>query len=321
MGLSEFELIEQLLAPLSAEELGAFALTDDAAVLDVPTGKSLVVTKDMMVAGVHFFADDPADLIARKLLRVNLSDLASMGATPWRYALGLGLSDEVDDAWLRRFVAGLAEDQAEFGIHLVGGDTVATHGPMSLSLTAMGLVSKGAMLRRSGALPGDLVCVTGTIGDAHLGLKILKGEINQAGDALVERYHLPQPRVAMGAALAGSAHACIDVSDGLVADLGHICSTSQVGATIRIADIPLSSPASALLAEGQVSLEALVTGGDDYELLFTIVPEALDQILDAAWAANTPVSVIGEISSDVLIGLQDADGSPVDVDIPGYSHR
>ena len=219
----EFDLIARYFAPLAAGEAGAFGLTDDAAVLTPSPGWATVTTADAMVAGVHFLPEDPPDLIARKLLRVNLSDLAAMGARPRAYLLTTAFPAAIDDAWLAAFTEGLAADQAEFGIHLLGGDTVSTPGPLTLSLMALGEARDGAVLRRSGAKPGDTVYVTGTIGDAALGLDSLRGHLSGLGprqaEYLAGRYRLPQPRMACGPRLLGLAHAALDVSDGLVGDL------------------------------------------------------------------------------------------------------
>ena len=235
MTLGEFDLIERLLRPLTRGYPGALNLTDDAALVRVPAGRELVVAKDAMVADVHFLADDPPDLVGGKLLRVNLSDLAAMGADPLGYLLVIARSPDVTDEWLQSFASGLLADQNRFGCHLLGGDTVSTPGPLTLSLTILGTVPEGSALLRSGAKAGDDVWVSGCLGDAALGLRVLRGLAVTEDEALalVDRYRTPRPRLALGTALRGIASAAIDVSDGLVADLGHILETSGVGADAR----------------------------------------------------------------------------------------
>lgn len=216
----EFERIKRILAPLAVGSAGAFDLTDDAAVFPTEPDRDLVVTTDTMVAGVHFIGTEPPQLIARKLLRVNLSDLAAMGARPQYYTLNIALPSTTEDEWLEQFAEGLEADQGRFGITLAGGDSVSTPGPVTLTVTAIGSVPRGQALRRSGARIGDRILVSGTIGDAAFGLLALTGALpplpDAARDRLIERYRLPQPRVALGERLTGIAHAAIDVSDGQI---------------------------------------------------------------------------------------------------------
>ncbi len=317
--LGEFELIAELFAPLAAP--GGFGLTDDAAIITPPAGNDIVMTKDMMVSGVHFLPDDPPDLVARKLLRVNLSDLAAMGAAPHGYALGLSLPPEIGDGWLRAFAAGLAADQREFGIALLGGDTTSTPGPLTLSLTALGFVRQGRLLRRSGASPGDVVFVTGTVGDAALGLMALRGAVADPDGFLADRYRLPRPRLAAGAALVGVASAGLDVSDGLVADLGHLCSASGVGAVIEAALVPLSPQARRAIDHRPDLIAVALAGGDDYELVFSIPPDAvgaLDRRLSGVGVAATR---IGRIVAGKRIRVFDAAGADITPETPGFRHR
>ena len=290
----EFELIRRFLAPL-ATAAGAGGLEDDAALIDAPEGRRLVVTTDTMVEGVHFPGDGPPGLIARRLLRTNLSDLAAMAARPEGYLLNLSLPGRIDDPWLEGFAAGLAADQEEFGLSLFGGDTVATPGALTLTVTAFG--SATTPVRRSGARPGDRVFVTGPVGDGHFGLKAVRGELD--APRLADRYWLPTPR--FGAAEGASAAA--DISDGLIADLGHICRASGVGALIDLEAVPLSPEVAALGA--QARLETL-TGGDDYELVFT-----------ARESAAIPV---GRIVAGEGVTVLDAAGEPVPLARQGYAH-
>jgi len=330
-GPGEFEIIRRFFAPLAAEAPGAFGLTDDAATLEVPAGQALVVTSDALVAGVHFLADDTAADVAAKALRVNLSDLASMGAAPLAYTLALALTRETGVEWLESFAAALAEDQKRFGVHLVGGDTVATPGPLTLTVCAFGCVARGGELRRSGARPGDAVFVTGAIGDAALGLIALTRGLAgvDAADcrALVARYRRPTPRTECGPRLVGLASAAIDVSDGLLADLGHICETSATAATIEAGRVPLSKAARAALAAGVGDWRDILAGGDDYELLFT-APAAAESALRALGEElSLPITRIGSIDArradddaNRLVRVADAAGRPVTLDALGYRH-
>ena len=245
----EFELIARYFAPLASSEAGAFGLLDDAAVIAHGPGREIVVTTDALVGGIHFIGDEPARDIARKALRVNLSDLAAMGAVPRAYSLALALPDDVGEAWVADFAAGLGDDQAVYEIGLIGGDTVATTGPPVVSITAYGECDAGRAVRRAGARPGDRLYLSGTVGDAAFGLRVLKGElVVDGGEGLVARYRLPAPRSTLGPRLVGLATAMIDVSDGLVADLGHIAAASGVGAILRAGAVPLSPVGQGLAA-------------------------------------------------------------------------
>ncbi|MGD9537940.1 MAG: thiamine-phosphate kinase [Alphaproteobacteria bacterium] len=320
----EFALIERLFAPLARGFPGAYGLLDDAAVVAPPAGEELVVTKDLMVEGVHYLPDDPPRLVARKLLRVNVSDLAAKGARPFAYLLGVALPKTVGMDWLEAFAAGLARDQARYGMHLIGGDTVACDGPATFSLTALGSLPAGTMLRRSGARPGDRLYVSGTLGDAALGLKALKGKLAELSVAarahLATRYRLPEPRPALGARLRGLAHASLDVSDGLVADLGHVCATSGVGAEVEAVRLPLSAAARAALDADPTLLKLILTGGDDYEILFSAPAEAAPAIRAAAEAAAVAVTEIGRIVEGQGVTVIGLDGQPLAIADGGYRH-
>ncbi|MEX2009259.1 MAG: thiamine-phosphate kinase [Dongiaceae bacterium] len=321
----EFELIARYFAPLAAGRPGALGLRDDAALIDVAAGRQLVVTADALVGGVHFLDADPPDLIARKMLRVNLSDLAAMGARPFGYVMTVALPAAIDEPWLASFVAGLAADQAEFDVGLLGGDTAATPGPLTLSVTAFGDVARGAAPPRRGARAGDLVLVSGTLGDAALGLRSLRGQLADLPavqrEFLVDRYRLPRPRVALGLALAesGLATAAIDVSDGLVADLGHICETSGLGAVVEAARLPLSAAAAACAAQPEL-LQAVLGGGDDYELLFAAPPDAAAALAALAGRLGLPLTVIGRMIEGAGVRVEDAAGREVRVASAGFRH-
>ena len=296
MPSGEDDLIAHYFRPVATAP-GALGLIDDAAILQAE-GDDIVVTTDAIVEGVHFLKDDPPDTVARKALRVNLSDLAAKGATPAGFVLTLALRD-VSEAWLAPFAQALGADAMQFGCPLLGGDTVSTPGPLMISITAFGRVPPQRMVLRSGAKPGDHVVVTGSIGDAALGLVVLKGaatRLDAAGrDALVQRYRVPQPRVALTDAVRDHASAAMDVSDGLMGDLAKLCAASAVSASIDAAAIPLSAPVRTLLKQGQVAIETIVSGGDDYEILCTIPENRLDSFESAAARAGVPVAVIGAV--------------------------
>lgn len=325
----EFDLIARYFAPLAKDFPGALGLKDDAALVDVPAGRRIVATLDTMVAGVHFLADDPPDAIARKLLRVNLSDLAAKGAQPYACLLAISLPAASDEAWVRVFAGGLAADVSEFAMPLIGGDTTATPGPLTLSLTALGLVGDGTgtepgPVLRAGARPGDRVFVSGTIGDGYLGLQVARGALTDLADPLradlLVRYRLPAPRVALGRRIAVLAHAAADVSDGLIADLGHICEASGVGADIQAARVPMSAAARAAVARAPGMLAKLLSGGDDYELVFTADPAASDRIAEIARAVGVPVAGIGSIVPGDRVTVTDAGALGIVVQDAGYKH-
>ena len=320
----EFDLIDRFFRPLSRAAPGAFALRNDGALLHTPAGARVVVTKDMMVAGVHYPEGEEPFVLARRLLRVNLSDLAAMGANATSYALGLALPADVADTWVEAFAAGLALDQAQFGVALIGGDTVATTGPAVLSLTAFGTVAGDACLTRAGAGAGDDIYVSGTVGDATLGLRAVQGGLAALSPedraALAERFRLPEPRLALGAALVDVATCAIDVSDGLVADLGHLCTESGVAARIEAEAVPLSEPARRALAAGEAAVADLVTGGDDYELLFCAPPSARGNIDALGHRLALALTRIGTIERGEGVTVADADDRPLALKRAGYRH-
>lgn len=323
--MDEFGLIARHFAPIAAAEPGALGLSDDAAVLDLNPGARLVCTKDALVAGVHFLEGDPPADIARKLMRVNLSDLAAMGARPRAVLLAAVLPRSTTDEWLGQFAQGLAEDARTFGAPLVGGDTVATDGPLVLTLTALGEAEGAGVLTRSGAQDGDDIYVSGTIGDGVLGLRTLTGLLSglsaAAHDHFTARYRVPEPRLGLGLKLIGLATACIDVSDGLIADLGHICENSKVSARITAASVPISSPARAALASDPGLFAALLSGGDDYELLFTATPCARDAVATAANEAGVAVARIGAITgAGAGVEIIDAEALGIDLKTAGFKH-
>ena len=309
---AEFALIARHFRPLAGP--GALELGDDAALLAPPPGRELVLTVDAMIGGVHFLPDDPPDLVGRKLLRVNLSDLAAKGAAPLGYLMTVAAPRDTPDAWFAAFAAGLARDQAEFGVALLGGDTTSTPGPFALSLTALGHVEPGTMVRRIGARPGDGIWVTGTIGDGALGLAVAQGRLADPTGHLLGRYRLPQPRI--GLAIAGIAAAGMDVSDGLVQDLGHLCRAGGLGAEIDAALVPLSEPAR---RAGPQWLPAILAGGDDYELLLAVPPDREDALRQAP--GGVPVTRIGAFRAGAPgVMVHGPDGAPLALPSGGWSH-
>lgn len=325
---SEFDTIRRYFAPLSEAAVGAYGLGNDAAVWRPSDGCEAVITMDCMIAGVHFLPDDPPATVAAKLLAVNLSDLAAMGAKPAVYTVATAWPKDTDERWIAEFASGLAQAQAAGGVTLVGGDTVSTPGPMVLTLTAIGEVGSGMALPRGGAKAGDDVYVSGTIGDAALGLRILRGELSPGdkadGEYLIDRYRLPTARSALGAGLAGLASAAIDVSDGLVQDLGHIARESGVNIVINRDDIPLSRALNAALGEDQTLWDLVFAGGDDYELAFTAPPEATAEITGLANSTGTAATRIGAVevpgAGGPEVRVLDADQQIVPVGRQGYRH-
>lgn len=323
-GLDEFSLISKLFAPLAARHPGALGLTDDAALIDGPEGRQWALTTDAMVAGVHFLSDDPAELIARKLIRVNLSDLAAMGAKPFAVLMACGFPQDVSAEWLDRFALGLKADCAEYSIALIGGDTVATPGPLTLALTAIGEVAESAALLRSSARMGDDIWVSGTIGDAAFGLLVGLGKAGKLDEKhrawLLDRYRLPNPRTSLGHALVGLVHAAMDVSDGLVGDLGHICDASGVGAVLDAKDVPLSEAVRAAIAAGLGKIDLALTGGDDYELLFTAPPARASAIEALSGAHGLRLTRIGRIIDGRGVRIVGPDGGFLSLAGSGYRH-
>lgn len=298
----EDKLIARFFKPLATHP-GALALADDTAIFEPPAGHELVLTADAVTGSVHFFPDDPPEAIARKALRVNLSDLAAKGARPLGFLLTLALPSNIDDAWLQRFSSGLRADAEAFACPLFGGDTVRTLGPVTVSVFAFGSVPQGKMVKRHGAKAGDRILVTGTIGDAALGLLCRKDAPvaeawkldTAARDQLLERYLLPQPRTALADAVQAHASAAIDVSDGLVGDLTKLCHVSGVSAEVHVSAVPLSAAARRALASDGKQIETILTGGDDYEVVCAMQPDAVAAFRAQAASTGIAVTEIGSI--------------------------
>lgn len=324
----EFEIIERYFAPLASGEPGAFGLTDDAAELAIAPGKRAVITMDAIVAGVHFPLLEDPKTIASRLVRVNLSDLAAKGAQPRGYTLALALPDTTTQDWIAAFAQGLAEEQEEFGISLLGGDTTRSRGELMLSLTMIGEVSDNSIILRSGASVGDDIYVSGTIGDAMLGLALMEDRITAPDDTmrteLIDRFRRPNPRVAVGLGLVGLASAAADISDGLVADLNHICDASKVSAEIELDSIPLSPAARGLVTDNQPLHLNLLSGGDDYELVFTAPGNVSEQLQALAAQCGVGLTRIGRVIAqdaqpDAVI-VRDANGKQLEAGDGGYKH-
>jgi len=323
---AEERLIARYFRPL-ARHPGAFGLADDAAAITPPPGCDLVLTTDGVIAGVHVFADDPPDLMARKALRMNLSDLAAKGATPVGFLLALSLPARTKKSWIAAFARGLGEDAKRYGCPLLGGDTDHTPGPAAVSIAAFGAVPRGKMVRRSTAKVGDRVFVTGTIGDAALGLKLRRNPRlakrwrlgKSAAAQLVLRYGLPQPRNALAKAVLRYASAAIDISDGLAGDLDKLCRGSKVAVDIDVAQVPLSKAARAAITAEPGLVRAVLTGGDDYEIALTVAPRKIAAFRGGAKAAGVAVTEIGRLRAGEGARFMHG-GQALNFARPAYSH-
>jgi len=320
----EFGVISRYFRPLTGGKPAALDLGDDGAVIQSTSGAEIVITCDALIAGVHFLEDSQPQAVAARALRVNLSDLAAMGAAPVAYTLALMVPVGTPEKWFEEFSLQLLEDQKRYGIWLIGGDTVATPGPLSVSITAFGEVPCNSALTRSTAGVGDRIYVTGTIGDAALGLSVLKGDLKQCDKATIEyfvkRFLWPEPRLSVGRGMRGIASAAVDISDGLLADIGHICVASDVGAKVWESSIPFSSRAGSLISTGAVLRSQLMGGGDDYELVL-VVPEKNNQVF---WQTTVEhavaVTEIGVITGGNEVCLVDEQGNSIGTGRLGYRH-
>jgi thiamine-monophosphate kinase len=320
--LSEHDLIRRYFAPLAGPE--GLGLADDVALIRPEAGAELVVNTDMIAEGVHFL-DDPPDAIAAKALRVNLSDLAAKGAEPFAYSLAIGLDDSRGEGWVASFAEGLRADQKRYGVRLIGGDTSRSPSGVVAAITAFGWVPEGQLVKRSGANPGDAVLVTGTIGDAALGLRVRQGRdlrLSPAdADYLLGRFLRPEPRVALAPLLRRLAGAAIDVSDGLAGDLGKLCAASGAGARIEADRVPLSGAAKAALAADGALLEAILAGGDDYEILFTAAESGVEEIVAKAAGIGVEVTRIGSITAaPAAPEIVDGGGNRIMLAMPAFEH-
>jgi thiamine-monophosphate kinase len=325
----EDELIQRYLAPLAAGFPGAFGLSDDCAVLTPPAGRDLVFTTDAVAEGVHFLPDDAPGDIAWKALAVNVSDLAAKGATPVGYLMSLAFPEAPARAWMQAFAAGLAAAQERFGIVLMGGDTDRRpSAPLSITVMAVGALPAGRMVRRGSARAGDLLYVTGSLGDAALGLQVRRQARSALGwpleadqrDFLARRYLRPEPRTGLSEVLLGHARAAMDISDGLVKDLDRLCRASAISAEIHVDRLPLSLPARKVVEACPEWAEAPLAGGDDYEILAAIAPERSDAFEAAAHAAGIPVARIGTCAEGAGVTVRRPDGRVLRLTNTGYEH-
>lgn len=326
--MGEDELIQTTFAPLASSFAGALGLKDDCALLTPSPGEDLVLTTDAVAEGVHFFAGDAAADIAWKALAVNVSDLVAKGARPLVYLLSLAFPERPERGWLDGFTQGLAEAQSAFGIVLAGGDTDRRPGPVSITVTAIGSVSSGRMVRRSTARAGDVLFLSGTLGDSALGLMLRADPERRAGmgldeartQELIARYLRPAPRLALAPHLVRFATAAMDVSDGLVKDCGRLARASGLGATLDGALLPFSDPALAALAREPALIETVLTGGDDYEVLAAVAPERASDFRAAAAGSGVAVTEIGRLVEGAGVVVTGADGRPVKVGRDGWDH-
>ncbi len=320
---AEDRLIAHYFAPLATHP-GALGLSDDAAFIKPPAGTDVVLKTDAIIGSVHFFAEDAARDVAKKALRVNLSDLAAKGAKPLGFLVSLALPKETGGDWLSGFAQGLREDAEAYGCPLFGGDTDRTPGPITISIAMFGSVPEGTMVRRAGAKPGDRVFVSGSIGDAALGLVMRKGADWKLSESqrehLTSRYLLPQPRNALAEAVHMHASAAMDVSDGLVGDFAKLCRVSKVAAEVAVARVPLSDAAQAAVAADPVMLETALTGGDDFEIVCTVPPAKADGFRAAAKTANVAVTEIGEIRAGEGVRFVDSHGQALAFKRTSFSH-
>lgn len=328
----EEALIQDFLAPLTAGFAGAYGLKDDCATIAPSPGHELVLKTDPIAEGVHFLPGDPAADIAWKALAVNVSDLAAKGARPIAYLMALSFPQAPTSTWMTGFARGLGEAQAAFGIALAGGDTDRRPGPTTVSITVLGEVPVGTMVRRGDARPGDRILVSGTLGCSALGLAVLQADAGGAAlpaglaltaaerAALIDRYRRPRPRLALAPLLRAHARAAMDLSDGIVKDLGRMIRTSGCGAVVEAARLPLSAPVARIMALEPARFAGIVSAGDDYEVLAACAPQTAAALVRAASAASVPLTDIGEITDGADLVVRDGAGQPLDVAHAGYDH-
>ena len=321
--LSEIELIAEFFSPLS-NKLNGRNLLDDAALIQPNIGKELIVTTDTIIQGVHFIGNESPQEIAKKALRVNLSDIAAMGAVPNYYMLAISLPKDINDVWLKNFSEGLAQDQKKYSLKIIGGDTVFTPGPLTITITCFGEVLAGKAIGRNGAKVGDDIFVSGSIGNASLGLDFLQGKASYPNidfRDLVNSYRLPEPRCNLAFHLTDIANSASDISDGLVTDMKSICDASGVGARIELCTIPTSKKVQEVVLIDSNYIQRIITGGDDYEILFTANPINYKKVLELSLLLKLPINKIGTISRGNQVLFIDENKNSVFIEKEGFKHR
>ena len=320
---NEFQIISDFFSPL-AKEKGSFNLLDDAAALCTDKEKEFVVSTDMLISGVHFLPDDKPENIACKSIRVNISDVISKGAKPKYYFLSIALPGNLNDEWIKLFSKALSNEQEIYDISLMGGDTVSTNGPLTINIVCFGVVKKNKMIRRSGAKVGDNLYVTGEIGSSKIGLEIITQKI-EADDPhksyFLNKYRFPNPKHKLGPELVDIASSSVDISDGLLADLNHICKASNVKAKINYFSIPKSDLIAELSISENIVNEVLLNGGDDYEILFTSRIGNHQKILNLSMSFGVNITNIGVIEDGKGIEILDENHKKIDILLDGYKHR
>lgn len=318
----EFDLIATYFLPLAEGRSEAANFQNDAALLDVPEGMQLAVTSDTLNADVHFFAGQKPDTIAKKALRTNISDLIAMGARPYCYQLNIALP-VADAGWIAAFSAALAEENRRYGVFCSGGDTtsVALGGGVSIAIAAFGLVERGRAVMRGGAQAGDVLMLSGTVGDAWCGLQSLRGALDGVCGSCVDLYYAPEPPLALVPVLARYAKAALDISDGLAADLSHLARASNARAVVEAGSIVFSPAVTDLLGRGAVDLADVLSGGDDYQILCAAAPESAQDMMDMAAENGVSLQVIGRFEAGAPeVVVLDADGRAISVACQGWQH-